>query len=122
MPSRPASRCAGSGGVHGELVARGSESNALRKRSRKALIGQTGACGFGRRPSCQPHPAIRCSTAGSWAMIEIGTSWLAPCPVTIVRGLVVAQDDQHEVLVAVVLHERDDRAQRVLDRLAVGRA
>ena len=30
--------------------------------------------GSGRRPSCQPQPAIRSSTAGSWAMIEIGTS------------------------------------------------
>ena len=25
-------------------------------------------------PPFQPHPAIRCRTAGSWAMIEIGTS------------------------------------------------
>ena len=52
----------------------GCEPNALRKRSRKAFIGQTGACGPGRRPSSQPHPAIWSSTAGSWAMTEIGTS------------------------------------------------
>ena len=49
-------------------------SNAVRKRSRKAFIGQTGACGLGRRPSSQPHPAIWSSTAGSCAMTEIGTS------------------------------------------------
>ena len=53
---------------------RGCEPNAPRKRSRKALIGQTGAVGLGRIPSTQPHPAIRRSTAGSWAMTEIGTS------------------------------------------------
>ena len=55
-------------------LAAGCEPNALRKRSRKAFIGQTGACGPGRRPSSQPHPAIWSSTAGSWAMTEIGTS------------------------------------------------
>ena len=48
--------------------------NAPRNRSRKALIGQVGAFGLGRRPSSHPHPAIRSSTAGSWAMTDIGTS------------------------------------------------
>ena len=62
------------------------EPNAPRKRSRNASIGQTGACGSGRRPSCQPHPAIRRITFGSRATTEIGTSWLAPSPVTIVAG------------------------------------
>ena len=51
-----------------------SEPNASRKRFRKALIGQTGAVESGRIPSTQPQPAIRPITAGSWAMIEIGTS------------------------------------------------
>ena len=37
----------------------GFESNALRKRSRKALIGHTGAFGLGSNPDCQPHPVIR---------------------------------------------------------------
>jgi hypothetical protein len=62
------------------------EPNALRKRSRKAAIGHTGACGLGTMPSCQPHPAIRSITFGSCAMTEIGTSWLAPWPVTSVAG------------------------------------
>ncbi len=35
---------------------------------------QTGACGPGRSPASQPHPEILSSTAGSWAMTEIGTS------------------------------------------------
>ena len=52
----------------------GYEPNALRKRFRKALMGQTGAVEVGRIPSTQPQPAICRSTAGSWAMIEIGTS------------------------------------------------
>ena len=52
----------------------GCEPNAPRKRSRNALIGQTGAVGVGRMPSTQPHPAILRITAGSWAMTEMGTS------------------------------------------------
>src|SRR5918999_4138025 len=38
------------------------------------------------------------------------------------RGLMVAKYDEHEVLVAVALHEREDRFQRVLDRMPVGGA
>ena len=57
---------------------RGDEPNAVRKRSRNAVMAQTGACGLGSMPSCQPQPAIRCITFGSWPMTEIGTSWLAP--------------------------------------------
>ena len=38
------------------------------------------------------------------------------------RGLMVAQEDDHELVVAVVLHVGDDRAHRVLDRMAVGGA
>src|SRR4051812_42642201 len=64
----------------------GRGPNALRKRSRKALIGHTGARGLGCRPLCQPHPAICLVTFGSWAMIEIGTSRLAPSPLTVVAG------------------------------------
>src|SRR5215212_2440816 len=38
------------------------------------------------------------------------------------RGLVVAQEDDDELVVAVALNEREDRAHRVLDRAAVGGA
>src|SRR3954449_7528294 len=38
------------------------------------------------------------------------------------RGLMVAQEDDYELVVAVALHEREDRAHRVLDRTAVGGA
>ena len=37
-------------------------------------MGQVGAASVGRIPSTQRQPAICRSTAGSWAMIEIGTS------------------------------------------------
>ena len=93
-----------------EAVAEGAHRPDRRLRARAA----------GRPAS--PTRRSGLSTAGSWAMTEIGTSWLAPWPLTIVRGLMVAQDDEHEVRVAVVLHEGDQRAQRVLDRLAVRRA
>ncbi len=59
---------------------------ALTKRSRKALIGQTGAWGPGLSPSCQPQPEIWSRTAGSWATIVIGTSGTAPSPATIGIG------------------------------------
>ena len=65
----------------------GDEPNAVRKRSRNALIGQTGACGLGLQ-AVLPAPAgdlVAC-TFGSWAMTEIGTSWLAPWPLTSVAG------------------------------------
>src|SRR6478735_9414035 len=65
---------------------RGHGEYALRKRSRNALIGQTGALGLGRRPFCQRQPPILSSTAGSCAITEIGTSWEAPCPLMIVSG------------------------------------
>src|SRR3569833_1683802 len=61
---------------------RADASKAVRKRSRKVFIGQTGALGPGRRPSCQPHPEILSSTARSWATIVIGTSRLGSWPVT----------------------------------------
>src|SRR5215469_17562368 len=48
---------------------------------RKASIGSSGAEGPGSSPSCQRQEAICRNTEGSWAMIEIGTSWLAPAPV-----------------------------------------
>ena len=50
------------------------ESNAVRKRLRKAFIGHTGAVGLGCRPGPQPQLPICFSTLGSWAMIEIGTT------------------------------------------------
>ena len=56
----------------------GRESNAPRKRLRKALMRQTGPCVLGRMPLAQPHGAIRLITDGSWAMIEMGTSWSTP--------------------------------------------
>ena len=50
-------------------------------------MGQTGAWGLGSIPSCQLHPAIWSITLGSWAMTEIGTSWLGSSwPVTSVAG------------------------------------
>ena len=49
-------------------------------------MGQTGASGRGLRPSCQPQAEMRLITAGSRAMIVMGTSWLAPVPVTTVAG------------------------------------
>ena len=67
-------------------VGAGYESNALRKRSRKALICQSGACRLGRRPSSQPHPAILSRTAGSWAMTEIGTLCVGLSPLTTFAG------------------------------------
>ena len=53
---------------------------------RKALIGHTGALGLGCRPGFQPQLPICLSTFGSWAMIEIGTSWLELWPLTIGSG------------------------------------
>ena len=57
-------------------------------------------------------------TAGSCAMTEMGTLWLA-LPAHGHRRLVVAEDDEHEVRASIVLDEREERAQRVLDRVAV---
>src|SRR5690348_9905891 len=53
---------------------------------RKASIGSSGAEGPGSSPSCQRQEAICLNTEGSRAMIEIGTSWLAPGPLTMVWG------------------------------------
>src|SRR6266436_6673818 len=53
---------------------------------RKASIGSSGAEGPGSSPSCQRQEAICLNTEGSWAMIEITTSWLAPGPVTGAAG------------------------------------
>ena len=53
---------------------------------RNALIGHTGAFGLGFRPGFQPQLPICLSTFGSWAMIEIGTSWLELVPLTIGNG------------------------------------
>jgi phosphatidylglycerophosphate synthase len=52
--------------------------NAVRNRSRKALMGSTGAVDDGRSPAPHPQPETRVSTAGSRAMIMVGTSRLAP--------------------------------------------
>jgi hypothetical protein len=53
---------------------------------RKVSIRATGALGAGRRPGVQFQDEIRSSTFGSLATIVIGTSRLAPCPVTIGAG------------------------------------
>ena len=63
---------------------------------------------LGRTPSCQPQLDMRSSTLGSWAMTVIGTTWLAPRPETIGRGLVVAVHDDHQVLVMGRPHELRD--------------
>ena len=100
----------------------GRDENAVRKRSRNAAIGQTGACGPGSMPSCQPHPAIRSSTFGSLGDDRDRHVVAGALAADDRRGLVVAEHDQHEVVVAVALHEREERAQRVLDRVPVGGA
>ena len=66
---------------------------------RKASIGSSGAEGPGSSPSCQCQEAICLNTEGSWATIEITTSWLAPGRLIGLRGLLVADQDEHEVRV-----------------------
>lgn len=73
-----------------------------------------GAFEWGLVPSCQLHPEIRSITAGSWAMTVTGASWLAPYGDDR-GGLVVAEDDEDEVIVGVGLHEGAEGVQRVLD-------
>src|SRR5215472_10115841 len=53
---------------------------------RKASIRSSGASRLGNRPFCQCQEAICLNTEGSCAMIEIGTSWLAPGPLTVIIG------------------------------------
>src|SRR5450755_3312579 len=53
---------------------------------RKASMGSSGAEGPGSSPSCQRQEAICLNTEESRATIEIGTSWLAPAPLTAVWG------------------------------------
>ena len=62
-------------------------------------MGPSGADGPGSSPSCQCQEAICRNTDGSRAMIEIGTWWLAPAPLTVRVRLVVAEQDEHEVRV-----------------------
>ena len=52
----------------------GSDPNAVKNRSRKAYIGDTGASGLGFIPSCQPQPEMRSNTFGSREITVIGTS------------------------------------------------
>ena len=42
--------------------------------------------GLGNKPLCQCHGASRLTTLGSCATIEIGTSWVAVYPLTVVAG------------------------------------
>src|SRR6185312_4695377 len=89
-----ADELAGHVGGHPRVVQRAVERlphrdgpNAVRKRSRNAPIGQTGARRLGDMPSSQLHPAMRLITFGSRAITEIGTSWLGSSwPVTSVAG------------------------------------
>src|SRR5215472_10645781 len=53
---------------------------------RKASIGSSGAEWPGSSPSCQCQEAICRNTEGSRATIEIGTSWLARSPLTVLEG------------------------------------
>src|SRR5258707_15797977 len=53
---------------------------------RKASIGSSGAEGPGSSPSCQRQEEICLNTEGARATIEIGTSWLAPAPLTMLQG------------------------------------
>ena len=78
----------------------------MRNLSRKASIGQTGVPASGRSPSCQHQSAARSMTAGSAAMMLTGTSWLTASPRTMLAGLMVAQDYEHQILVVELLHER----------------
>lgn len=64
----------------------GVEPYAVRKRSRKAFIFQTGVSCFGCRPSAQFQAAILSRTFGSLATIETGTSRLAWLPLTRAMG------------------------------------
>src|ERR1700753_3196377 len=92
MPSRPDSRrdrdpaIAATSGAATDYPLAVWLSKALRNLLRNALIGQTGAVGLGCRPAFQPQLSICLNTFGSWAMIEIGTSWLELCPLTIGSG------------------------------------
>jgi phosphatidylglycerophosphate synthase len=67
-------------------VAAGVGPNAVRNRSRKASIGQTGAWLEGRSPLLQPQPEILSSTLASRATMVTGTSRLAPSPLTTDAG------------------------------------
>ena len=52
---------------------------------------------------------MRLSTAGSRAMTVIGTSWLAPVPGDDGGRLVVAEHDQHQVVVVVEFCTKETR-------------
>ena len=49
-------------------------------------MGSSGALGAGSSPFCQCQEDICLSTDGARVTIEIGTSWLAPGPLTAVWG------------------------------------
>jgi hypothetical protein len=49
-------------------------------------MGQVGVCRPGRRPFVQRHDEMLFITSGSFAMMLIGTLWLAPSPLTIDDG------------------------------------
>src|SRR6266705_674789 len=87
MSPGPAHRCAsGAAGMWADPVWDGALLKAPRNWLRKASMGSSGAPGPGSSPSCQCQEDICLSTDGSRATIEIGTSWLAPGPLTAVWG------------------------------------
>ena len=99
-----------------------AQPNAVRNRSRNALIGHTGAS-RARVQARLPAPAGdlvgHLRVVGDDRDRHVVRRALAADER---RGLMVAQQDDHGLVVDVVLHERDDRAHRVLDRVAVGGA
>src|SRR5262249_6436724 len=80
-PGSPPKHRDGSAGAAGLRADATREQDLLqgpRNWVREAVIGLSRAAGPGSRPSCQRQGAICLNTAGSRAMIEITTSWLAP--------------------------------------------
>ena len=59
---------------------------AVRNRSRKESIGQTGASGPGNIPGCQPQEEIRSRTRGSELITLMGTSCVGSDPLTMIAG------------------------------------
>src|SRR5829696_3503953 len=87
QPSQPLVGVDEQGVVHpADHIRRAPLNGVMGKRSRNASMGQTGASELGSIPGCQPHGATLVMTSGSCAMIVIGTSRLAPGPLTTAAG------------------------------------
>ena len=140
MPSRPASHCGGEAVAAGAPTGAGGGTRASATRRRSTLTSATGsrlraeraqeAVAEGahppdRRRRAGAHP-VRPAPPGDPAHHRrvVGDDRDRHVVAGAVSGddrggLVVAQHDHHQVLAAVVLDEREQRAQRVLDRPAV---